>query len=110
MDELHHYDLAVRKEKNGYKVIERLNIGDIKSIENEMDLGSHNQATLVIRASHDHYNFLLNIDGKEILLGTAKTKYLSSEVAGGFTGVIIGLYAYGEGSSAEFTKFKCDYL
>ncbi|KQX45938.1 glycoside hydrolase family 43 protein [Paenibacillus sp. Root444D2] len=110
MDEHHHYDLAIRKDENGYKVIERLNIGDIKSIENEVDLGSENHATLVIRASPERYSFFTHADGKDILLGTAHTKYLSSEVAGGFTGVIIGLYAYGEDSLAEFSKFKCEYV
>ncbi|MBY9077037.1 glycoside hydrolase family 43 protein [Paenibacillus sp. HN-1] len=110
MDEQHHYDLAVVKGMNGYKVIERLNIGDIKSVQNEIELGDDNQATLVIRASNEVYTFLLHTGGKEITLGTAQTRYLSSEVAGGFTGVIIGLYAYGEGASAVFSKFKCEYL
>ncbi|MFS0858450.1 MULTISPECIES: family 43 glycosylhydrolase [Paenibacillus] len=110
MDEQHHYDLAIRKEQSEYKVIERLNIGDIKSVENELELGSDHHATLVIQASHERYSFLIHADGKDILLGTAQTKYLSSEVAGGFTGVLIGLYASGEGSVAEFAKFKCDYI
>lgn len=110
MDENHHYDLAVRKDENGYKVIERLNIGDIKSIEHAADLGSGERATLIIRSSHERYSFLLRKDGKDISLGTAQTRYLSSEVAGGFTGVLIGLYAYGEGSLAEFSQFKCEYL
>jgi alpha-N-arabinofuranosidase len=110
MDEQHHYDLALRKEQSGYKVIERLNIGDIKSVENEVELGNDHHATLVIQASHERYSFLIHADGKDIPLGTAQTKYLSSEVAGGFTGVLIGLYASGEGSVAEFSKFKCDYL
>ncbi|MFD1953093.1 hypothetical protein ACFSL6_02585 [Paenibacillus thailandensis] len=110
MDEHHHYDLAIRQEDNGYKVVERLNIGDIKSIENEVDLGSDNHATLVIRASHERYSFFIQADGKDILLGTAQTKYLSSEVAGGFTGVMIGLYAHGEDALAEFSKFKCEYV
>lgn len=110
MDEQHHYDLAIRKEQSGYKVIERLNIGDIQSVENEVELGSDRHATLMIQASHERYSFLIHTDGKDNLLGTAQTKYLSSEVAGGFTGVLIGLYASGEGSVAEFSKFKCDYL
>lgn len=110
MDENHHYDLAVRKDEDGYKVIERLNIGDIKSIEHEADLGSGDRATLIIRSSHERYSFLLRKDGKDISLGTAQTRYLSSEVAGGFTGVLIGLYAYGEGSLADFSQFKCEYL
>ncbi|WP_419872786.1 glycoside hydrolase family 43 protein [Candidatus Pristimantibacillus sp. PTI5] len=110
MDEHHHYDLAIRKEENGYKVIERLAIGDIRSIENIVDLGSANHATLVIRASHERYSFHTYVNGEDILLGSAQTKYLSSEVAGGFTGVIIGLYAYGDDSLAEFSNFKCEYV
>lgn len=37
-------------------------------------------------------------------MGFADTRYLSSEVAGGFTGVMIGLYAVDEaGRTADFT-------
>lgn len=93
-----------------YKVIERLNIGDIKSIESKVELGNVNHATLKIRAGHERYSFFIHANGKDILLGTAQTRYLSSEVAGGFTGVLIGLYAFGEGSMAEFSKFSCDYF
>ncbi len=109
MDENHHYDLAIRKAGNEYKVVKRLNVGDIKSVEAEESLGAGNQATLVIQANQERYTFLLQKDGKEYSLGTAQTRYLSSEVAGGFTGVLIGLYAYGKDSSAEFTAFKCEY-
>jgi hypothetical protein len=70
-----------------------------------------NQATLVIKASNELYSFFIHAGDKEILMGTAQTKYLSSEVAGGSTGVVIGLYAaYSEGTWAEFSNFKCDYL
>ncbi|HYH03656.1 MAG TPA: glycoside hydrolase family 43 protein [Bacillota bacterium] len=112
MDENQHYDWAIRKCQNGYEVIERLNIGDIKSVENSVDLENTNTALLVIHASNYCYNFFLEREGKQIQLGMAQTKYLSSEVAGGFTGVIIGLYAYGQSSGkyAEFTNFQCQYL
>ena len=105
MDEHHHYDLAVRKEETGYKVIERLNIGDIKSIESKVELGNVNHATLKIRASHERYNFFIHANGKDILLGTAQTRYLSSEVAGGFTGVLIGLYAFEKALWLSFQNF-----
>lgn len=112
MDENHHYDLAIRKAENGYEVIERLNIGDIKSIEKSVYLKNENNASLVINANNNYYSFYIKAEGKEILLGTAQTRYLSTEVASGFTGVIIGLYACGASSCdyAEFTNFKCEYL
>lgn len=68
--------------------------------------------SLIIRADNYHYNFFIQMDGKEIELGKAQTKYLSSEVAGGFTGVFIGLYACSKNSPniAEFKNFKCQYI
>ena len=112
MDENHHYDLVIRKEKSGYEVIKRLNIGDIKSIEKVVHLENNNYISLVINASNRYYSFYIKSNGEEIYLGKAQTKYLSSEVAGGFTGVIIGLYAYGQDccNYAEFTNFNCEYL
>ncbi|CAM3540278.1 glycoside hydrolase family 43 protein [Marinicrinis lubricantis] len=110
MDEHHHYDLAVLQDQNGYKAVLRLNIGDIKSVQKEVDLRDSHQATLMIEAHNERYTFILRTDGGDIRLGTAQTRYLSSEVAGGFTGVLIGLYACGEGSAAEFTNFKCEYV
>lgn len=110
MDENHHYDLAIRQDGAQYRVIERLNVGDVKSIQHEIDLGSDNQATLLIKSGKERYSFFISSEHGEIPLGTAQTRYLSSEVAGGFTGVLIGLYACGEDASAEFTEFKCEYV
>jgi alpha-N-arabinofuranosidase len=111
MDENHHYDLALREHLAGYEIIERLNIGDIKSVEKTKNIGQCNHASLVIKSSPTHYHFYIQVDGTETLLGAAQTKYLSSEIAGGFTGVLIGLYATGENqaSNAIFTNFSCSY-
>lgn len=39
-------------------------------------------------------------------LGKARAKYLSTEVAGGFTGVLLAMYVIDEtGKKAEFTEF-----
>ncbi len=112
MDENHHYDLAIQRCEDSYKVIQRLNIGDIKSIQNTVPLESNNNASLVIHANNDFYDFNIILDGKEIKLGKAQTRYLSSEVAGGFTGVVIGLYCCDSKKSeyAQFTNFKCEYF
>ena len=114
MDENHHYDLAIREKldnKGTFEVIERLNIGNIKSVENHFDLTSNSNVTLVVYCTNESYTFGFRMNGEERSLGTGITRYLSSEVAGGFTGVMIGLYAYDTNSSsiAEFTKFACEY-
>ncbi|MFB6119777.1 MAG: hypothetical protein ABEJ68_01525 [Halobacteriaceae archaeon] len=41
----------------------------------------------------------VRIDGEE--LGDAATRYVSTEVAGGFTGAFLGLYATGPGARSE---------
>ena len=111
MDENHHYDLAIRKCINGYEAIERLNIGDIKSVEKSIYLKNENNISLVINASNSYYSFSIKSENEEINLGSAKTRYLSSEVAGGFTGVVIGLYSCASNffNYAEFTNFNCMY-
>lgn len=110
MDENHHYDIAIEQYNSGYRVIERLNIGDIKSVQNTVNIKG-NQAELIVESSNTKYDFLVKTEDGIIKLGSGKSRYLSSEVAGGFTGVIIGLYAYGniEDNYAQFTNFKVQY-
>ena len=43
----------------------------------------------------------------EICLGSGQSKYLSSEVSGGFTGVVLGMYAVG--GRAEFSALDISY-
>jgi alpha-N-arabinofuranosidase len=109
MDENHHYDLALVKNGETYRVILKLNIGDIKYEKAAVSV-SCNEVLLKIVSDAMNYKFFCIEGGKETMLGTAQTKYLSSEVAGGFTGVVLGLYSqYGGNSFNEFTDFRCNY-
>ena len=47
------------------------------------------------------YTFKYVLNGQTHTLATGETRLLSSEVAGGFTGVYIGMYATGNGKSAS---------
>lgn len=107
MDEQQHYDIALTKEDDGTYVILKLNIGDIKHIQKKCKLDG-DVATLIIRSDATHYHFFIKTEKEELFLGDAQTRYLSSEVASGFTGVVIGMYATGEGS-ALFKNFKKSY-
>lgn len=102
-----HYDIAVRKSGEEYEAVLKLNIGGVKHVQNAVKL-SGNKARLIIRAESTSYSFAVAEEEKETVLGTAFSKYLSSEVFGGFTGVVLGLYAVGE-NRAEFTEFKVTY-
>ena len=69
------------------------------------DASESSWACLEVTSTPTDYFFYYN-DGKtKELLGSARSKYLSSEVAGGFTGVVMGLYAIDEdGAWAEFKE------
>lgn len=90
-----------------YEVILRLNIGGIKHIQAAIPIRT-DSAKLIVKGENTAYHFFVETDEKELYLGTGQAKYLSSEVAEGFTGVMIGCYAVG-GCRAEFTKLNLIY-
>lgn len=106
MDESQHYDLAVINEGEEKKVILTVRTGDAKSVNGEVALPADcEQAELCIISEPEVYHFYCMIGGEKKLLGSARSRYLSSEVAGGFTGVLMGMYAVDtNGEWAEFTE------
>ncbi|MBR6071125.1 MAG: family 43 glycosylhydrolase [Ruminococcus sp.] len=108
MDEHHRYDLAIRPGVDGYEAILRLTIGSSQYIRNTANL-TGTKAKLRVGFGNYSYTFTVTDGGTVHDFGTMETRYLSSEVAGGFTGVVFGLYAIGEGSRGEFTDFSLDY-
>lgn len=103
MCEESHYDIGIRRAGEGYEAFLRLRLGDIEHIQNVLPLDGKN-AQLTVRFDALRYHFYA--DGK--LLGSAQTRFLSSEVMTGFTGVVIGLFATGKGE-CTFTKFSLTY-
>lgn len=102
MDEGHHYDLFLDGEGNA---VLRLSIGSLSADVKRVHVGR--SAGFKVEAKPKEYRFLVVVEDEEIELGVAETRYLSSEVACGFTGVMIGLYAVDkEGKCAEFTEFS----
>ncbi len=107
MCENEHYDLAVCKTDTGCEAVLKLNIGGIKHVENTIPI-CETDTTLIIRADHFQYNFFVQTAGKEQYLGSGQTKYLSSEVSGGFTGTMLAIYAVGE-NTAKFQNLSISY-
>lgn len=108
MCENEHYDIAVRKVENGYEAVLKLNIGNIRHEQACVTIPA-GKAALIIRSESQTYNFYVKTEAEEIYLGYGLSKYLSSEVSGGFTGVVLGLYAQG-GNTAEFENFYIKYI
>lgn len=110
MDSRHHHELAVLRDEEGMHLIKRRTTGDMQYVEKDIRIGYDMKETvrLSVTAAGHEYHLTAYCGGKEYSLGTVAAKYLSSEVAGGFTGVMFGLYAVGEGQ-AEFDNFSCEY-
>lgn len=108
MCEDEHYDLEIRKVGTGYEAALKLNIGGIKHTAAALPLES-NCGRLLIRADSMRYRFFAVENGTERFLGQGASKYLSSEVSGGFTGTMLGLYAVGNGE-ADFQNLHIVYV
>ena len=89
--------------ETGYEGILKLNIGGIKHTQTVVPLKSGSEKLRIV-GDNLFYNFYIG----DTHLGCGQTKYLSSEVSGGFTGVVIGLYAAGD-NTAEFSNFLIEY-
>ncbi len=106
MCENEHYDIAVREKGGKYEAVLKLNIGGIKHEQSVMELSS-DSARLIVRADSLGYKFFVSHCGTETGMGYAMTKYLSSEVSGGFTGVVIGLYSVN--GTGEIADLQIEY-
>jgi xylan 1,4-beta-xylosidase len=106
MNERHHYEIAVTLIDGQRTVIVRQRTGSLKAVvaQQPIDPGP---VTLRISADRDRYTFSYALmDGQSAALASGETRYLSKEVADGFTGVYFGMYA--TGSPAYFDWF--DYV
>ena len=114
MDENHHYEIAIVGDSHNRKLIVRRTIGKLSGIVAE-EIIADGAVKLEICADMGEYHFKYAVNEnsfKEIADG--ETKYLSSEVAGGFIGIYFGLYATGNGTRnstpADFEYFKYKVL
>lgn len=114
MDEKHHYEIGVMGDGSNRKIIVRRTIGKLSAIVAEELIGQ-GKVMLEVNADKREYHFQYVI-GEDIpkVLAEGGTKYLSSEVAGGFTGVYIGIYATGNGmknsTPADFDYFRYNVI
>ncbi len=104
-DPRHHYDLFVTRERGRRVVRVRRRIGSLSAVVAEKEIPD-GQVTLQVRANRLFYSFII-VDGAggEQWLSFGETRYLSTEVAGGFTGVYFGLYASGGRQAAPAPAF-----
>lgn len=110
MDEKHHYDFCIRYNGDKAQLVKRSCIGNVQCEQNVVDLMSDKDIVLKLGLKHKEYRFTALQGEKSYDMGELETRYLSSEVACGFTGVMLVLYTYGENKEkAVFENFTVRY-
>jgi xylan 1,4-beta-xylosidase len=110
MNNCHHYEIALTRLNGERQIIVRRRIGDLSAIVERATIRT-DMVELSIQAHADRYVFAYAPPGTPAReLATGSTRYLSTEVAGGFTGVYFGLYATGNrdggAQPADFDWFE----
>jgi xylan 1,4-beta-xylosidase len=108
MNEQHHYEQFLTRRNGRACVVLRRRIGSLcAEVACEPLTSKAPSCVLVIDAQRDEYVFSQGEDESQLrVLGAAETRYLSTEVAGGFTGVYFGMYATGnDAACAEPADF-----
>ncbi len=110
MNEEHHYDFFIRKAGASYEVVKRNSIGGV-NCEQKIITTTSNEVDLEIGLTNCDYLFSCKTPEGTHDLGKLQTRYLSSEVACGFTGVMIVLYAQSDvdTEATTFSNFEINY-
>ena len=109
MSNNYQYNISVVK-KGGHKYLTLVySIGSMRHVEKEIELNK-DEVFLRVVGSADYYTFFYSTDNKSYeKLSSIDTRFLSSETAGGFTGVFLGLFAqetFENESVADFDWFE----
>lgn len=105
MNPRHHYDLFVRRADGRREIAVRQRIGDLAALVARRPL-EDGPVRLLVRAEPQGYTFEYAAGAAEPqTLAHGETRYLSTEVAGGFTGVYLALYASGGGRPGAAAAF-----
>ncbi|MFW6189820.1 MAG: glycoside hydrolase family 43 protein [Planctomycetota bacterium] len=97
MNDRHHYEIALTRREGARAVTARRRVGSLRAEEAQTPAGE-GPIELAVEADPETYSLTCRgPDGGRSTLLEAETRYLSSEVAGGFTGIYLGMYATGNG-------------
>ena len=109
MHDHYHYSVCIRYMARAPRIMVHKEVGDI-SVNVANKAAPDSPVTLVIRGDENAYHLGYELNGEFVLLASGMTKFLASEFTGGFTGVMIGMYATNNGkpnyTPADFDWFE----
>lgn len=106
-----HFDILIKQSKGKRVLVSRLRFGASVIHESEESVLKPGPVKLMIKGDRSTFTFSY-AQGKDTFKEIQKvdSKFLSSETAGGFTGVFVGLYVTGKGkvstTSADYDWFE----
>ena len=114
MNERHHYEIGIIRSAGERILFVRRRIGSLQAIVASLTAPA-GLVKLSIEADRDWYHFGFAAEGQPIqVVAKGETRYLSTEVAGKFTGVYLGLYATGNRvyshAPADFDCFEMAFF
>jgi xylan 1,4-beta-xylosidase len=104
MNERHHYEIFVTRRAGRPAVVLRRRIGSLQAeiASHKLTQEESSHLVLAIDADRDKYVFSCGPSEDRLKpLGEGETRYLSTEVASGFTGVYFAMYATGNGAPCK---------
>ena len=115
MNSRHHDEIYVsgQSEAAHRQIAVRRRIGNLAAVV-ALESIPDGPVILSIEADAEHYHYRCGMEAESLrTLATGETRYLSKEVAGGYTGVYFGLYATSQGQPSErrahFDWFDYDF-
>ena len=103
---MNHYDVIIERKDGKLLAKSNIRVGALSHDGQPVEL-KDSQAYIRISSDKDYYYMQVSVDGKSFTtLSKMDYRYLSTEVIGGFTGVMLGLFAQGEAGYADFDWFE----
>jgi len=101
MNERHHYAIYITN-KNGSRMVSvRRRVGDMLLTAAEVPVEFEGPVVLGIGSDDNSYTFSFGKNGPDRQIASGEARFLSTEIATGFTGVYFGMYATGNGSTCS---------
>ena len=111
MNNKSHYDLVLKQAAGDKRVlVVTYRMGDLNHTAAEITV-PNGKVYLQVTGSNDYYSFAYSTDGKKFEpISKMNVGYISSETAGGFTGIYLGLFATSKNQPskayADFDQFN----
>lgn len=106
MNESNHYDLTVQKAADGGCIVKGIiTVGGVEIKMGEITVQSETVSLKITSQAQSYQLHALNARGEWQKLAEMESKYVSTEVCEGFTGVIIGIFCEDKGNDIKPVKF-----